>query len=296
MFRAERKGDPGSPSAPANILKNVEYVLYNVKKKEFLMYLSCSKTSTIMKKTIIFIILLLLMIAACVYYNCIQQQKFEDEKKIAVAEAVQNTIDSINQHKALEAPKQQVKAHKPPPPPQKTKKVMPEAEAVNPALLTDERDGQQYKIFEAAGLTWMGQNLNFETPGSWCYELEDANCADWGRLYTWDEATKACPDGWHLPSDDEWNALINYYGGTHYAGQALKEGGHSEFNAKYSGYRDKAGYFGKINESAYYWSSTEHPENYASFKGIYKSVDNIGTYTYPKTDGFSVRCVKDKQE
>jgi uncharacterized protein (TIGR02145 family) len=247
-----------------------------------------------MKKTITFIIIILLLIAACVYYNCQQKEKFEDEKKIAVAEAVQKAIDSINQRKALEAPKQQVMAHKPPPPPAEPKQE-PKPEPVEPDMLVDERDGQEYKIFESGdGNWWMAQNLNFATPGSWCYDLKDENCSDWGRLYTWEEAVGACPDGWHLPDDDEWNALLNYYGGVHYAGKALKEGGESKFKAQLSGYRDKAGFFGKINESAYYWSSTEQNADYASFKGIYKSVDNIGTYTYTKPDGLSVRCVKDQ--
>ena len=63
-----------------------------------------------MKKTIIFIILLLILIAACVYYNCMQKEKFELEKKEAVASAIQNTIDSLDQREALEAPKQQLLA------------------------------------------------------------------------------------------------------------------------------------------------------------------------------------------
>lgn len=246
-----------------------------------------------MKKTIIFIILLLLLAAACAYYNCMQREQFEKEKKEAVAAAVDHVIDSINRVKALEPPKQQVVAHKPappPPPPAKVEKPEPE-----PNILVDKRDGQEYPIFESGdGNWWMSRNLNFETSGSWCYKLDDAKCADWGRLYTWEEAVVACPDGWHLPDDQEWSALLNYYGGTNYAGKALKEGGRSDFNAQLSGYRDKSGYFGKINESAYYWSATEHDLGYASFKGIYKAVDNVGTYTYPKHDAFSVRCVKDK--
>ena len=253
-----------------------------------------------MKRTIIFIILLLLLIAACAYYNCMQKEKFALEKKEAVAAAVQHAIDSINQHQALEPPKQQVEAHKPPPPPPpEPKKVKPKPETqdepVKNNVLVDERDGQEYKIFESGdGSMWMAQNLNFPTAGSWCYDLEDARCAEWGRLYTWDEAMVACPKGWHLPDDQEWQILINYYGGIHYAGKNLKPGGASEFNAQFSGYRDKAGFFGKIDESAYYWSSTSQNENYASFKGVYNSVDNIGTYTYTKPDGLSVRCIKDK--
>ena len=56
------------------------------------------------------------MIAACMYYNCMQQEKCEQDKKAAVAEAVQSAIDSLDQRNALEAPPQQTVAHKPPPP------------------------------------------------------------------------------------------------------------------------------------------------------------------------------------
>jgi uncharacterized protein (TIGR02145 family) len=243
-----------------------------------------------MKKTILFIVILLLLVAACIYYNCLQKEKFENEKNLAVAEAVQHAIDSINQHKALEPPKQLVTAHKPPPPPQPKEVV--EAPA-DPMMLTDERDGQEYKIFESEGMTWMGQNLNFASPGSWCYDLDDKKCQDWGRLYTWNDASTACPSGWHLPDDQEWMKLINYYGGIQYAGANFKVGGRSDFNALMSGYRDKAGFFGKVNESAYFWSSTEQNNEYASFKGIYNPVDNVGTYNYTKADAISVRCVKD---
>lgn len=246
-----------------------------------------------MKRTITFIIILLLIIAGCVYYSCLQKEKFELEKNAAVTEAVQHALDSIKQHEALEIPKQSVQAHKPPPPPPHEKKVKTAEPVVEPEMLVDARDDQQYKIFEANGSWWMGENLNFESIDSWCYELEAEKCDNWGRLYTWEAASKACPEGWHLPNDQEWSALINYYGGTHYAGKNLKPGGASEFNSLMSGYRDKAGYYGKIDESAYYWSSTEQNANYASFKGLYNSVDNVGTYTYTKSDGLSVRCVKD---
>ncbi len=247
----------------------------------------------IMKKTIVFIIILLIMIAACVYYNCMQQRNFEQEKDEAVAAAVQEAIDFMNQRHALDVPLQSVQAHKPPPPVDMPAKEPAKEVAKNANLMLDARDGQEYKIFDANGIWWMGENLNFDTPDSWCYDQENTSCETWGRLYTWDAASTACPDGWHLPDDHEWTDLIDYYGGNHYAGKYLKVGGASDFNALLSGYRDKAGFFGKIDESAYYWSETVQNREYASFKGIYGEVDNVGTYTYTKNDGLSVRCVKD---
>ena len=246
-----------------------------------------------MKKTIICILLILIVISAAIYYTCMQREKFEKEMNLAITEAVQGAIDSINQRKALQVPIQHSVAHKPPPPvPEKKAKTQVPTEPVEPDILLDERDGQEYRIFEANGLWWMGQNLNFETNDSWCYDLEGTNCDNWGRLYTWDAAMGACPKGWHLPNDQEWFDLIGYYGGVHYAGKNLKEGGASAFNGLMSGYRDKAGFYGKGNVSSYYWSATEQNKDYASFKGIYSQVDNVGTYTYTKPDAISVRCVR----
>ena len=248
-----------------------------------------------MKRTIVFIILLLLLAAACMYYNCMLKEKYEMEKNEAVAAAVQHTIDSLNQYEVLEAPEQHTVIHLPPPikHDEALDKEPPKVSAEHPDnILVDERDGQRYKIFHVNGLWWMAQNLNYETNNSWCYDLAPESCENWGRIYTWEEAMVACPDGWHLPNDEEWKNLIDYYGGLHYAGKELKAGGNSGFNALMTGYRDKKGFFGKIDESAYFWSSTEQNKDYASFKGLYSHVDNVGAYTYTKPDGLSVRCIK----
>ncbi|MEM7297680.1 MAG: FISUMP domain-containing protein, partial [Bacteroidota bacterium] len=62
-------------------------------------------------------------------------------------------------------------------------------------------------------MTWMTQNLNFESEESKCKYESDLNCETYGRLYTWEVAKNVCPDGWHLPSDDEWYLLAFLYGG-----------------------------------------------------------------------------------
>lgn len=252
-----------------------------------------------MKKDTIYIVLILLALAAAIYCCYWKRADFEKEKQAAVEKAVKEAIDSLNQRKALELPKQASVAHKPPKPelpPAKKEEKKGTKEVVDPTILVDKRDGKKYRTFESEGLQWMAQNLDHELPGSWCYNEEDPNCKTWGRLYTWDAAMKVCPEGWRLPNDEEWDRLINRYGGIFYAGKELKEGGSSGFNAEMSGYYDKAGYFDKGGVSSYYWSSTEQNKDYASFKGIYKEVDNVGTYTYTKADGLSVRCVRDVEK
>ena len=70
--------------------------------------------------------------------------------------------------------------------------------------------------------TWMAENLNRNTTDSRCYRDSSSYCEKYGRLYTYDAAMSACPNGWHLPSEAEWSTLENYVGGRSTAGTKLK--------------------------------------------------------------------------
>jgi len=93
---------------------------------------------------------------------------------------------------------------------------------------TDMRDGKIYKTTKIVEQVWMAENLNYEASGSKCYKdnfrhpNEAANCKKYGRLYDWYTAMKACPGGWHLPSQEEWKILIKAVGGEKTAGKYLK--------------------------------------------------------------------------
>ncbi len=78
---------------------------------------------------------------------------------------------------------------------------------------TDSRDGLTYYYNNVAGKDWMIQNLGWRGAGE-SYEMAEAMDPIYGRYYTWEEASTACPAGWHLPSDADFKALAEAGGGS----------------------------------------------------------------------------------
>ena len=196
-------------------------------------------------------------------------------------------------------------------------------------FITDSRDGQSYKTVTIGSQTWMAQNLNYETANSYCYNDSTKYCEKYGRLYTWAAAMDsagswstngkgcgfkktcsltnpvrgACPTDWHLPKIAEFETLFIAVGGKSTAGKILKSTsgwyqGHNGSNAysfsalpagdsNYNEDYDGEGHY------AVFWSSTEYSSDYAYRMYLDYDIDNVGLYYYFKSNGFSVRCVKD---
>jgi uncharacterized protein (TIGR02145 family) len=147
----------------------------------------------------------------------------------------------------------------------------------------------------------MAENLNYNAEDSKCFNDDPVNCAEYGRLYNWATAMEACPDGWHLPSNDEWTTLITYAGGTTTklkATSGWKSNGNSTdefgFAALPGGYSSGNSSF-YIGTRGYWYNATEDENN--SDRAYLQIMDSelgnaIGSYLN-KVIMASVRCLHD---
>ena len=147
-----------------------------------------------------------------------------------------------------------------------------------------------------AGQVWMKKNVSVPVPNSFWYERDSVANKPYGRLYFFSSAMAACPKGWHLPTDEEWQVLIDHFGGDSLAATALMEGGVSGLNLTLSGYRSANSsndLFGKKGEQGFYWTSTVKGEQTAYGRMLSKGSPVITDQFYRRANAFSVRYVKD---
>ncbi len=193
-----------------------------------------------------------------------------------------------------------------------TKEVFdnPIEENVKPitSIITDTRDNQKYEIVKIGQQLWFSENLSFHTSGSWCYDENPLYCEKYGRLYAFKSALYACPNGWHLPSDEEWKKLeielgmidnvdeAGWRGNPPGQGRLLKKG-FSGFNAEFGG-RKREGYnysYHGGNKEAYFWTSSKYNrKNKSAWIRFLNHRASIMRTKQRTKNGLSVRCIKDK--
>jgi uncharacterized protein (TIGR02145 family) len=146
--------------------------------------------------------------------------------------------------------------------------------------------------------TWMIQNWDLRTPKSWYFENDSIGNKKYGRLYYYSNAMAAAPPGWHLPSLDEWQELINHFGGDDKALPSLLEGGSSGLNLLMGGNKSAnispTEIFNFKDEWGFYWTSTTDADQTAYAIHFEKGNHAVVKNTYRRANGFSVRYVKDK--
>lgn len=175
------------------------------------------------------------------------------------------------------------------------------------STMTDSRDGQIYKTVKIGDQIWMAENLNFEVDSSYCYNDSAKYCTKYGRLYSWAAANRACPDGWHLPTIDEFETLFATVGKQSIAGKKLKsasgwnnDGNGTDdfgFTALPTGIRyGKDKYYNYEGHHANFWSSIKNGSDSADYVNMFYGYDSVHVFVHDKNDGMSVRCLKGEAE
>jgi uncharacterized protein (TIGR02145 family) len=203
--------------------------------------------------------------------------------------------------------------------------------------LIDERDGQIYRTVKIGGQTWMAENLNYADSTNypsmlgrnWCVE-----CDIYGRYYSWsatidsvywskkgnvcgylyseddseitsvcnlpDTVQGICPEGWHVPNENEWKTLAEVVDGNPKKilakgmwenTKATDELGMSLLPAGF--YSSRAS---NDHSIALFWSSTDASHWEAVEFYVFRYEAHVNTNDLRKTAGKSIRCIKDEEE
>ncbi len=229
------------------------------------------------------------------------------------------------------------------PPPEagaKAVNIEEDERSLNEDIFVDNRDGKKYKWVKIGKQIWMAENLAYlprvspPTAGSltspyyYVYgysgsSVEEAKATshykNYGVLYNWPAALNGfppsdakpsriqgiCPDGWHLPSDAEWNELIGYWkteniadklkesGNTHWVNMNTKADNSTGFTALPAGRRHPGGMFDHMGNHSFFWSASKAPHKDAWFFRLSYNSPLLYRGNVTRDIGFCVRCVKD---
>lgn len=191
--------------------------------------------------------------------------------------------------------------------------------------LVDTRDGKSYKTVLIGDQLWMAENLNYgdsvSTPSlqgnTWCGGGDSLknDCCTYGRLYTWAAGGKLCPEGWRMPSMEDFMALTKNFGGMAFAGDALKSeavgweklGGSnvSGFSVLGAGYRHHDGGILEIRNKGVFMTNSvgfrKDPMDAARGSAnidVFVVTDELVSVEFGRcvfSEGFSIRCIKDDE-
>jgi len=151
----------------------------------------------------------------------------------------------------------------------------------------------------------MAKNLNYAASGK-CGNansttLSDNNtniCDTYGRLYNWNTAKTVCPAGWHLPSQGEWNILLNYAGSSTAATKLKTKNGWNgtddyNFSALPGSYGSSDWFSNnEVGSVGLWWSSTPQINNNVYVLRMETAVNNASWNEQRETNVYSVRCVR----
>mgnify|MGYP000176795702 CR=1 FL=1 len=208
--------------------------------------------------------------------------------------------------------------------------------AINQYFPVVDIDGNVYQTIQIGDQIWMAENLkvthyndgteiptgysnddwaNLSTDAYAVYDDNESNADTYGYMYNWYavETDNLAPEGWHVPTDEEWTALSDYLGGSSVAGGKMKEctpgscpeseywnspntgaTNESGFTGLPAGYREQSdGTCYNMGSIGYFWSSSENYSTTAWNRPLNYHSSSVHRYNFNKRNGFSVRCLGD---
>lgn len=168
---------------------------------------------------------------------------------------------------------------------------------------TDQRDGTVYRTITIDSVTWMAENLKYNAKeGALFFDNDANNVPGYGVLYEWKTAASVCPKDWHLPTGAEFQKLMNHFEQKESWGKVPSDP--LSFGIQLGGMQDYEGIFSEMDESGYYWTSTEYDKESAEYFSyliingmrvidISRKEDIADIHGTEKSNKYSVRCVKD---
>lgn len=189
-------------------------------------------------------------------------------------------------------------------------------------------DGNIYKTVQIGSQWWMAENLKVThycngdaipkvgdekgwsnlTTGAYCAYDNNVNiiAQTYGNLYNFHaviDNRQLAPTGWHIPSDNDWQTLINYLGGNEIAGGKLKETGTEHWESPNTGATNESGFFAlpggirmgfytNMGLSACFWSHKAQSNTNGWYRHLFHNMTYVDRVPYPKNYGMSVRCVR----
>lgn len=194
-------------------------------------------------------------------------------------------------------------------------------------------EGNSYKTIQIGNQTWMAENLRTTkyndgsnihrgiADSAWYYTsaegiyytYNDTRNTDttriMGMLYSWYAVNtdKLAPNGWHIPTQAEWDELVTYLGGTNTAGGKMKETGFTHWGDPNLDATNESGFtalpagrmypigstYTHYSFAAWFWSTTSYSAGEAIYCGLDHTNAVASRYHSQKIYGYSVRCVKD---
>lgn len=165
---------------------------------------------------------------------------------------------------------------------------------------TDPRDNTVYKTITFVRVhhgkeirrTWYAENVKYDIEGSLIYNNTTEYEAAYGRLYNYEQANRACPEGWHVPTIIEWRHLFHYFGGVHHSGKYLVSGMDSHLDLLFGGFANPDGSFEGIGEHGNWWDNELKDDRSAGIITIAKDDDEIYHSRVGDRHYLSCRCVQ----